>query len=511
MENGKQTPLPAFMRLPSVREFSAGSQLSAVRRRSTRVKEYMQHQTRPLSAGGLRQSMITLTQTAFGGGILTLAYGLKESGLWLGMVFVLLAAVVSYIGMDVMMRGAFQLQTFSTGGLMAQCLGKRSGVLLDLLIFLQGLGMVIIYLQLLGGLVPDILQPLLPHGHDLLVSGQLREWCILVTSVLAFPLALPRKLSALRYVSVVALVGIFFTIGTVVVKCYHSGGQKNIGAVPAVRPRFKAVETFTLLLFAYNCHMNVVPVAAEMMNPTDRRIIKVNLRVIAVELISYVLISVCGYLTFADRTHPNLLQNYSNVGVEGLVADICRVLLSCTLLFGIPVQLNPCLRSLMHIAEHVVGRNSALNEPLLAVEGSPLPSPTTESLMPIPSPPSPSIEQAANGERYNEGFRAQPNNGPHEVAEGCDWTRVLVVASALCLTTYVAIAMPNVATAVKFLGAMNGIGLMLALPLLVLRTVGPKIFTRLGLSIRAGLLGIALVLTFAATCSMVRSCIGGSC
>eukprot|EP00971_Amphidinium_carterae_P016272 320911-Amphidinium_carterae.1 len=60
-------------------------------------------------------------------------------------------------------------------------------------------------------------------------------------------------------------------------KASHFGAPRGVWGGSAEVDEFlcardlKAIETFTLLLFAYNCHMNVVPVAAEMMNPTDRR------------------------------------------------------------------------------------------------------------------------------------------------------------------------------------------------------------------------------------------------
>jgi len=469
----------------------------------------------------VRQSMITLTQTAFGGGVLTLAYGLRASGLYVGVAFTFLAAVASYIGMDVMMRGAYRLQTFSTGSLMAKCLGKRSGILLDLLIYLQGLGMCIIYFILLGDLVPALVMSwrgeslgLTEDPQELEQRVRLRERCILASAVVAVPFTIPRKLSSLRYVSVVALFSIFFTVATVLMQCIKLGSTEGFTSlvmnekVVGIVPDFRSVETFTLLLFAYNCHMNVVPVAAEMTNPTDRRIIKVNLRVVIVELVSYLLISIGGYLTFTNATAPNILTNYG----ASLAANICRILVSCTLLFGIPLQLNPGVRSAMHLGEHCFGQSQhKLAQPLLGGGGEPLSSPTS-AFVPIPSPTSPTLGALPLPSPSSPGTAPAAWEAPSSAAQQpppADWARLLIVFPSLLLTMVTAIEVPNVATAVSFLGATNGTILMLVLPLLVLHCVGHDTFSPSGVCVRAGVLLVAFALALGAICSMVLKQIHG--
>ena len=63
---------------------------------------------RPLTKGGVRQSVLTLTSTAVGGGLLTLPYAMSLTGWGLGLVILLLGAVASVWGIEQLMTNAIE-------------------------------------------------------------------------------------------------------------------------------------------------------------------------------------------------------------------------------------------------------------------------------------------------------------------------------------------------------------------------------------------------------------------
>lgn len=425
----------------------------------------------PLSVGGLRQSTITLVQTSLGGGVLTLAYAMKLSGLGLGLLMLALLAGVAFLGMDTMMRGAIKMEAYDTATLLAKCVGSWSGPAMDLLLVLYGNGAIIAYFILLGDFLPAIardaasLGVIAPLAVDATV---LRRHCILSTLLVVVPLAIPKKLSALRYATPVALVAIVFTACTVVSKSpelYEANvGEEGFGDVEWFVADWGFFQSFSILLFAYNCHLNVIPVAAELVEPTDVRISKITFRVVSVELIFYALIATGGYLSFLARTDQNILTDYRQTTSS---VTICRALLSFTILVGIPTNLLPTVRSLQGFVEACVPSlrsGNGLQEPLVSPSGEA----TGSNQAPTPTSPTSSA--------------------------GSEVVRLCLTALCIVIQVAVAIAVPNVADVMGFLGASVGTVLMMVLPAVVLFKAKPAGFSSLRWWATAvGLIGATLI------------------
>jgi len=217
-------------------------------------------------------------------------------------------------------------------------------------------------------------------------------------------------------------------------------GQPGWGSIEWVKVDWGFFQTFSILLFAYNCHLNVVPVASEMTDPSDQRISKVTSRVVVVEAIFYALIAAGGYLSFLAETDQNILNNY---GTSAAVT-VCRTLLSFTILVGIPTNLLPTARSLQGFVEACF--------PSLAPKA-------------LPSEPLLGCDPSAAG-----GSQAEPT--PRSEA-----LRLALTALCLFVEVCVAIVVPNVADVMGFLGASVGTVLMMVLPAVVLLKARPDGFS----------------------------------
>jgi len=112
------------------------------------------------------------------------------------------------------------------------------------------------------------------------------------------------------------------------------------------------MESFALCIFAYNCHMNVIPVAASMVTPTKARITKVSARVNGVQLLFYCLVGVSGYLSFLAKTPQDILQGYPS-GNYLVVGG--RIMLTCTMLVAIPLNTVPTIRCGLQMVDYFRG------------------------------------------------------------------------------------------------------------------------------------------------------------
>lgn len=436
-----------------------------------RRKSFTERNLTPLTAGGLRQSVITLVQTSLGGGVLTLAFAMRLSGLGLASVLMLVLGILAYSGMEIMMRGAVHFQTFDTSTLLARCVGSWSGPAMDCLLVLYGNGAMVAYFILLGDFLPAIFQDLVDYGvvaapQDL-DPQDLRTRCIFSTLLLVVPLCLLRKLSALRYCSPIALVAVLYTAVVIVMKApalfIEHQGKPLFGEVQWFVMDLGFFHSFSILLFAFNCHLNVIPVASELTDQRDVRINKICARVAVVEVIFYLLIALGGYLSFLGATEQNILKNYGNT----ISVTICRTLLAFTILVGIPTNMLPTVRSEMGVVDCFRGKGAA------------------------PSSAAPLLSA-------NDGFSDDSPSTPaaHEAPEHSEVLRLSLSFLSIACQVYTAIKVPNVADVMGFLGGSVGTVLMMVLPLVVLFKAPPESWSALRFWATALLLLSGMIIAF---------------
>lgn len=385
----------------------------------------------PLTAGGVRQSIFTLVQTAIGGGVLTISYMMRLVGLSLGAALLTVSGLIAFFSMDILMRGAVQRRVGTFAGLLVSLLGPSSGIFLDAALFLYGTGSMVAYFIFLGDFLPSIATSL-NGGLPVWASSNdaLRRFCLLASLLVVTPLALPRQLSALRYVTPVAFVALLYTVTVVVCKApalhMRNVGEDGFGNIVEVNVDWNIFQAFSITVFAYNCHLNVVPVAAELQSASDRRISKICFRVAASQWLFYVIIAIGGYLSFLAATTQDLLESYGN-GDRFMMAS--RILLSCTILVGIPVNVNPTVGSLLNLIDAAAAATST-------GDGRGLDGNETAAGRPYPC-----------------------NRGG---------LRHLLTLLCLALQVTVAILVPKVAVVIGYLGATVGTLMMMVIPALVL-------------------------------------------
>lgn len=75
---------------------------------------------RALTSGGIRQSVLTLTSTAIGGGLLTLPYAMRLTGMGLGIVLLLLSALSAVYSIQIIMTSTVETGSMQYGDLVAK-------------------------------------------------------------------------------------------------------------------------------------------------------------------------------------------------------------------------------------------------------------------------------------------------------------------------------------------------------------------------------------------------------
>lgn len=311
----------------------------------------------PLTAGGIRQSVFTLISTAMGGGVLCLPFAMMEAGWLLGCLLLLTSACISFFSMLMLIESANKTRKYSYASLLAHVMGPWTAPALDLIMIFYGTGALIAYFIFLGDFVPHIVQA---AGYPSIE----RRFAIMATLAIAMPLAFPQKLSALKYVSPISTMSLLFTALVVIFRAPQNHDALEDKAFDAGHFSSQLLRCFTITLFAFVCHLNVVPVAGEMVEPTPLRIEKVASRVSILLFIFYALIGVLGYYSFGSSVSQNFMNNYQP---DDKLSSISRLMLTLSLFCCLPINANPTAHAIVHfaLATELAPQPSANQGPLI--------------------------------------------------------------------------------------------------------------------------------------------------
>lgn len=322
---------------------------------------FAQRTLRPLTTGGVRQSIFTLISSALGGGIMCLPYVMLLGGWLVGILMLSFAAVLAYYSMKILFISASKTGIYSYGALLSHATSPLAGPILDVVIVLYGSGVVIAYYVFLGDFVPSLAKSI---GLTWLED---RTTSLMICCLCALPFALPRKLSALQYISPVSTIALILTALVAVIR------------IPSMSANLTPLEShydialfglpllkcFTISVFSFICHMNVVSVAGELLHPTAMRASKIAFRSAITQLIFYIVIGISGYVSFGQTVHQNFMTNYSP---DDHLIVMCRFLLTLTIFFALPINTNPTANAFVHLISPAQPEQASIEEPLVGGE-----------------------------------------------------------------------------------------------------------------------------------------------
>ena len=119
------------------------------------------------------------------------------------------------------------------------------------------------------------------------------------------------------------------------------------GPVVAVKWGKEALRTFPIILFAYTCSQNIIPVYNELYNSTLERTSIVTFTSVLSCAFVYLFVGLVGYFSFGAHVGNNVMAMYPDKGLFVGLGKLCVVLLAIT---SYPMQLYPSRASLLSLS-----------------------------------------------------------------------------------------------------------------------------------------------------------------
>jgi len=208
-------------------------------------------------------------------------------------------------------------------------------------------------------------------------------------------------------------------------------------------PSLLLPEAFSVCVFAFNCHINVVPVAGNMVRATKARIVKVSAMVNLVQFTFYLLIGVTGYLSFLEETPQDIVKGYPDNDVAIAVG---RFMLTGSMIVGIPINTLPTVRSGLQLVGHLCPRLLGDDGPLLAHDSAASAAAAANGDVPAGAPGS-----------------ASPVLGT-SLRPQAERVRIVLSVCFLSMQAILAILVPGVVIVLSLLGATVVTAMMMVIP-----------------------------------------------
>ncbi|KAL2894942.1 Amino acid transporter AVT6A [Bienertia sinuspersici] len=309
------------------------------------------HNSDSLDGASYSGAVFNLSTTIVGAGIMALPATFKQLGLIFGVTLIIFAALLTEFSIDILLRFSKASKSSSYSSVASDSFGVFGRTFSQLCIIINNLGMLVVYLIIIG----DVLAGTWARGlHH---RGVMEEWfgqqwwltsrsilLLLTTLFVIGPLISFKRVDSLRYTSAVsvglAIVFVAITAGVAIVKLLE-GTIKIPPLFPELVDQASFWELFTtipILVTAYICHHNVHPIENELTDPCQMKSIVRTSLILCSSV--YVATSFFGFLLFGEQTLDDVLANFDgDLGVpySSLLDDVVRVSYGLHLMLVFPI------------------------------------------------------------------------------------------------------------------------------------------------------------------------------
>jgi len=312
------------------------------------------------NGGTVFSSILSLSNTIIGTGILSLPYTMANTGVFGGILLFVATAYISKSSLclfiDIANIIAPNRNDIKISQLSEMINMPKLGIFINSVIALNGFGMATSLLIASSDFVLSLFKNFLSVDYTGILIDK-RFW-ITMEFLVIIPLVFKKTLASLKMFSLFSLFSITYLTSSIILKYFTSGssdkpskGLQNtepepFGSEPTTNLKTEILKKFmgvTIIIFAYGCQQNIFPVYSELKPSLKMFMPKVIIYAIGFCTLIYLLVGYCGYATFGKDVESNILNNYDDADLFIVVARLAMAIY-CTLTYA--VQMHPCRESI---------------------------------------------------------------------------------------------------------------------------------------------------------------------
>lgn len=298
---------------------------------------------------GFFSSSLNLIKTIMGTGMLVLPFAFQNLSIIPAILLLGFAAIVSGFGLYLLTRASLRV----AGGrncdfaILSRATYPSLVPVFELTILVKCLGVTVSYMTMASQLLPQalgIIYTIKPGSFLAHPALWVTVGTLLITPIVCMP-----KMDSLKYTSFIGMAGIIYLVCLSVYQAITFGSVANLHWF-----EFKGwlvfLKNFSIFIFAFTCHQNMLPIQNEARNNSNRGMIQLIGFCVSWSMTLYTCFAVCSVAVFGGGAIPkSIFTAYSDGSFKYSVAT---VLYSFLVLFSIPLQTFPARNSFLKVVAY---------------------------------------------------------------------------------------------------------------------------------------------------------------
>jgi len=178
---------------------------------------------------------------------------------------------------------------------------------------------------------------------------------VITTVAVIYPLSLLKKMSALRYFSILSIVSILYTLIVLLIEMpeYSMKYYKPESSDPRNHILYFNVDlsffgSASLTFFSYTCQGSLLPIYSELVRPNEKRMMKVVGRSLFIDCLFYAAIGLTGYFSTYGFT-PDLVIARESLYKHDFAMSISCLAVIIVVIVSSPANFFPFKNSINYI------------------------------------------------------------------------------------------------------------------------------------------------------------------
>ena len=303
-------------------------------------------------AGSVGAAIMTLAKGTLGAGILALPMKTMYSGIPLFLTLLIVSGYFTARSVEMIAKGALKTNRFVFEEIAESLLGRNVAIILGISMLLNCYGASIVFVIAIKDAFSSLLVEVTAStGNDWPAYATL-----IVGAAVLVPLSILERLNSLRILSLAGVLGVFFTVGSVIYALGYLGISGTFTAPPhesvpksIMKPSGGFMEIMTVIstvTFAFCNQFNVPQMFGELKDKQTKNVTIIAYISTLLPMLLYIVTAISGYLCYGFGIADNIFTNFADLVVQGKVLiwiGIATVVLSvalCHLLNNFPMRLS---------------------------------------------------------------------------------------------------------------------------------------------------------------------------
>ena len=277
-----------------------------------------------------------MASTAFGSGCLLFPLAISRVGPIIALILLIIIALLTYWTLYILLMSGIKTGIMDYNKLLEQFMGRKFSYFSDIINILSTIGALMTYQNFISQFTLELLF----EFFNITKTDSLK--LILMFSMMfltQLPLSLLRDISKLQYASILCTISLIYVIIVMIIEFpnHLMTNLKNyqIEWFPAIN--WRILDTLSIFLYGFSCHLGMFPILQEIKNPIERRNYKIIDRAFILVFLVYLAIAFSGYFS----VYPFMVDLIINADCySGTAMKLAKIALVITLTCKIAINYN---------------------------------------------------------------------------------------------------------------------------------------------------------------------------